>query len=402
MVKRRTGRVKSAFVAWLAPALLGTVSLAQAADVLVSDRLTHSVYRYSEEGEFLGVVLADPVNIDQPVGMALSPDLKHLYVSSAQNSRLIRYDYNYAAGTASNPSILAQGLTAGLAFPNAILFEPDGSKLYVSNLNGTGIAPFFPDGTKAGPNITGTVGSEPIFQMSGLAWSPAGDLLAGVFTNGAGTRGAVAKSNATLSSMSGFIGPAAAINGAAGLLVHGNHIYVSGMLAGNIRRYNAATGTADPTFGVPNLSFSQGLVMAPDGNSFLVGILGVSNGDGYIGHYDFNGQPVNGGVFASHGGGGFSEATVILVEPGLPGDFDSNRVVDAEDLAIWEAHYGEDAELGDADGDGDADGQDFLVWQRYYTAAPEIIAVPEPNVLCLTLAAVLSCIATSRTRRPSA
>src|SRR5262245_900201 len=90
-----------------AAALAAAAPTVRAKDVLVADRLSNSVYRYSEMGDFLGVVLTDNANISEPVGMALSPDLTKLYISSAQNSRLIRYDYNYAEGTASNATILA-------------------------------------------------------------------------------------------------------------------------------------------------------------------------------------------------------------------------------------------------------------------------------------------------------
>lgn len=79
----------------------------------------------------------------------------------------------------------------------------------------------------------------------------------------------------------------------------------------------------------------------------------------------------------------------------IPGDFNSDDLVDAADLGIWRENFGSTGmpanTLGDANGDGIADGADFLVWQRHYNAppTPEAIAaaaVPEPSGLCLLLA----------------
>jgi hypothetical protein len=382
-----------AFGAAMATAILA--SCAFASDLLVADRLTNSVYRYSETGAFLGVILSDNVNINQPVGMALSPDLKKLYISSAQNSRLISYDYDYAGGTAHNPTILAEGRDDGLAFPNAILVEPDGSKIYVSNLDptqvgdiyvSTGVAQFYSNGTSAGPNINGSIGGGSIVQLSGLAWGPDGKMLVGGFLDfPSGSKGAVGKSNEAKTTLGDFLGPSASLYGASSVMVHGNDVYVSGMFASNIRRYNYDTGALDSAFDIEGLAFPQGLVLSPDGNGFLAGILGFANGQGRIAHYDFDGHLVGDGVFADPGGGGFTEATVMVVEPGLPGDFNADRIVDASDLAIWKMNFGNHSgtatnAMGDADGNGVVDGNDFVVLQRRLTSSSSsAMTVPEPQ-----------------------
>jgi hypothetical protein len=77
----------------------------------------------------------------------------------------------------------------------------------------------------------------------------------------------------------------------------------------------------------------------------------------------------------------------------VPGDYDYDRVVDAQDLAVWSGSFGA---LGagldaDGDGDGDVDGADFLTWQRAASwpgaaAAAEAI-VPEPSSLSAVLLA---------------
>jgi len=62
-------------------------------------------------------------------------------------------------------------------------------------------------------------------------------------------------------------------------------------------------------------------------------------------------------------------------------DFNGDGMVDATDLAIWEAAFGLTA-AGDANGDEVTDGADFLFWQREYTgnltAESTALAIPEP------------------------
>jgi DNA-binding beta-propeller fold protein YncE len=291
------------------------------AAILVSDRLSNSVYQYSDGGGLLGVVVSDAVNLDQPTGMAISPDQTKLYVASSNNNRVVRYDYNAVNGTASNPAIFATAAN-GISFPSDIRFSPDGSRIYISNLGGTGVTQLNTDGTSAGPAINGLIGGGSIFQFSSLAFAPTGELLVGGFQDfPAGTSGSVARSNAGLTALNDFIAPSMTLNGASGLLVNGNDLYVSGLFASNIQRFNATTGALDGTFNggtgsISGLAFPQDLILAPDGNGFLAGILGFVNGSGSISRFDFNGSSL--GVFASAGGGGFTEATSMLYVAPVP------------------------------------------------------------------------------------
>lgn len=375
----------------------GLVQPGRAADVLVADRLSNNVYRYSETGEFLGAVLPapgddDPLHLSQPVGLALSPDFKHLYVSSFQNARVIRYDYDYATGTASSGMVFADA-SDGLASPNAILFSEDGGTMYVANLGETGVARFNMDGSLAGP---------PLFfeppdtathvLLSGLAWTPDDELLVNSFRNKpTGAQGAVGRLNDAQTAIESYIEPSTALRGASGLIVHDDFVYVTGMFAGTIRRFHLADGSLDAAFAVNGLSYPQGLMASPHGNGLLVGILGVINGQGHIAHYDFSGALIGDGVFAAPGGGGFTEGTAFITVPDLPGDFNGDGLVDGADLddpvVGWKARFG--IEL---------DGSDFLVWQRNLSPSPGVASVPEPRALWVALGAVVGAWWARRTR----
>lgn len=383
-------------------------SAVNAGDLLVADRLSNSVYRYSAGGALLGTVLTDNANLNQPTGLALSLDLTKLYVASFQNSQVVAYDYNLAAGTASNPVVFAAGFADNLATPSSILFSRDGSTMYVSNLGGTGVARFHLDGSTAGPPLQfAAPENQSLFQFSGLAFAPDGALLVGAFQDfPAGTSGAIGRANAANTALTPLINPATYLNGASGLLVHGDDLYVAGLFAGNIQRFDVTTGAHDPAFSVADLAFPQGLLAAPDGNGLLVGILGVANGAGHIARYDFAGNLL--GTFAANGSGGFTEATAFIAVPDpvapAPGDFNGDQVVNAADLAIWKSNFGNNsgsatAAMGDADANGHVNGADFLIWQRNAIPAPAASAVPEPTTLLLAITTLAArCLAPRRRR----
>src|SRR5262245_49781256 len=134
--------------------LFGFAGSIDASELLIADRLANRVYRYSESGTFIDVLINDPVNLSEPNGLALSPDGTKLYVASRQNSSVVRYDYNGTSAT--NPVVL---ISSGIDTPASLLFSADGSRLYVSNLgalfNGSTVAQFNLNGTSAGADLTG-------------------------------------------------------------------------------------------------------------------------------------------------------------------------------------------------------------------------------------------------------
>lgn len=91
-----------------------------------------------------------------------------------------------------------------------------------------------------------------------------------------------------------------------------------------------------------------------------------------------------------------------IVEYVVPGDFTGDGIVDVDDLGVWKAAFGNNAQ-GDANGDLLTNGVDFLIWQRNFhsTAASSIAprsAIPEPAGLSLA-AAALSLLAAPFARR---
>ncbi len=274
-------------------------------ELLVADRLSNSIFRYDSNGALLGLVVSDNTNINQATGVAISPDYSSLYVSSFQGNQVVKYDYDRLTGTATNATVFATA-SDGLAQPSAIRFSPDGNRIYVSNLGGGGIAQFNLDGTSAGALIDG--GSS--VSVAGMAFRADGRLLVAGFDVGT-----VAASDASIASLSDFIGPNASLSGASGLLIDGDGLYVSSLFASNIQRFDVTTGDLDNSFLISGLAFPQDLILAPDGNGFLVGVLGFADGAGNISQYAFDGSFV--GTFASSGSGGFNEATAFALVPTL-------------------------------------------------------------------------------------
>ncbi|MBX3432047.1 MAG: PEP-CTERM sorting domain-containing protein [Pirellulales bacterium] len=82
-----------------------------------------------------------------------------------------------------------------------------------------------------------------------------------------------------------------------------------------------------------------------------------------------------------------------------PEDFNRDGIVDAADLATWQASYGPSAGA-DANGDDRSDGADFLAWQRKFGASAAkaaSTAIPEPAAFMLAgLAAAIGAVARRR------
>jgi WD40 repeat protein len=362
----------------------GAPSGSRAADLLVADRLSNSVYRYSAAGTLLGTVVDHSTDLNQPTGIGMSPDFKELFVSSSQNNRVMKYDYDAATGVATNPTIFADA-TGGLAFPNDIQFSPDGSKVYVANLSG-GVSRFNADGSSAGSKLALPGDAE----TSSMNFTSDGKLLAGAFSNGA-----IAISNSDVSAFPGYlVQPSPAITGATGLMIHGDYLYVSGLFTTSIRRFELSNGQIDPSWAITGVGFPQDLAVAPDGNGFLAGILGFTNGTGNISRYAFDGTFLS--TFAGTNQGGFTEATAFVVVPRPLGDFNGDGVVDAADYVVWRKASPTDT-LPNDDTPGVVDASDYADWRANFgksepasSAALGTAPVPEPAGVLLLFIAILA------------
>ena len=210
----------------------------------------------------------------------------------------------------------------------------------------------------------------------------------------AGVNGKVGQVNAAGTELEDFVDAVPSLNGASGLLVHGEHLYVTGMFASNIQRFSLEDGERDASFSVTGLAFPSGLAAAPDGNGLLVGILGFTDGQGHIARYDFNGNLV--GTFANHGGGGFTEGTAFIVvsEQSTLGDFNDDGSVDAADYVVWR-NAAPTATLPNDDTPGMVDASDYGDWRANFgtttagssAAGLVTVSVPEPGTLLLLLVA---------------
>jgi hypothetical protein len=102
---------------------------------------------------------------------------------------------------------------------------------------------------------------------------------------------------------------------------------------------------------------------------------------------------------------GDSSVRLSVVAELFSADFDQDADVDGDDLARWQAGFGNpgSALTGDNDQDLDVDGADFLAWQRQLGSGlePGLYAVPEPAILPLLLssAGTLVVLNTSAGRR---
>jgi hypothetical protein len=388
----------------LAPVLclsvVGLFQCAEANELLVADRLTNRILRYSESGSFLGVLVDDQVNLSGPSGMTLSPDGTQLYVASRLNSTVVRYDYEGSAAT--HPTVV---IDSGIDGPASLLFSQDGGTLYVSNLgspltfDGAKVGQFTPDGMSAGPDLTG---GTPMGR-SGLAFAPDGSLLVSNFQEGS-----VLQYNETTSLFEDFVPANQAILGASNLLVVDNHLYVTAGFTGAVMRFDATTGEIDPSFTpISNLAFPAGIVPAPDGNGLLIASLGFDNGTGQIDRFSLDGQFLE--TFAPNSFAdpsmGFGEPTGILTvtfdDIEVPGDYNGNGTTDQGDLDLVLLNWGvataqlppdwvNELPSGDFVAQAQLDGV-LLNWGATEAGAGAA-AVPEPrSLVALGICAALAC-----------
>jgi hypothetical protein len=151
----------------------------------------------------------------------------------------------------------------------------------------------------------------------------------------------------------------------------------------------------------------NGAAYAADASDFLslsdLGATGPRQADGSLPRLDFlrlkpGSNLINAGVDV---GLPFSESApdlgafehVVL----SASDFNSDGIVDGDDLESWKSGFGMPSGAGrtngDADADGDVDGGDFLTWQRQLNGSASSIAaaaVPESSAVLMMLTALVT------------
>ena len=93
----------------------------------------------------------------------------------------------------------------------------------------------------------------------------------------------------------------------------------------------------------------------------------------------------------------------LFTEPGLTGDYNGNRTVDAADYIVWRKTLGQTGLGLAADGnrDGQVTGDDYNIWQKHFGEAGSsigvgLVSIPEPGTAVLVSAVLLLFGATSR------
>jgi len=102
-------------------------------------------------------------------------------------------------------------------------------------------------------------------------------------------------------------------------------------------------------------------------------------------------------------GGGQSYALAWWASPVVPvfvpGDYNGDTIVDAEDYIFWRENFGDSVDAGtgaDGNGDGVVDAADYVVWRKNFSAPGSGGSqVPEPNAL-ISLAVGLVALSSAR------
>jgi hypothetical protein len=394
----------SFFALWAAATALVAAQPAtsQAEELLVADRLTNRILRYSPSGSFIGVLTDDTSYLSEPNGMAVTGST--LWVANRQSSSV--FGFRYDGVSATNPSIAIT--TGNLNVPASILIDENAEspRIYVSNLGATFSSDVVSQFTLDGSTLDDLTGGGATGR-TGMAFAPDGSILVGSFGDQATGEGQILKFNTETQVFETFIGPSQALFGAGNLVVDGNSLYVAAGFAGGVFKYDATTGEPDPTFTpIMGLEFPASLTLAPGGDELLVGILGFVNGTGRIDRYSLDGELL--GTFASaqqDPSQGFFEATgMLVVSPDFTvvGDADNDGDVDLTDLNLVRNHFGATgADDGSLDGDaypfnGVVDLEDLNAVRNNFGGTA---TVPEPSSVALGLVGLAMAGAIAKRRR---
>lgn len=100
-------------------------------------------------------------------------------------------------------------------------------------------------------------------------------------------------------------------------------------------------------------------------------------------------------------GGGLQRSKVVYQSVALPGDFNSDGVVNAADYTVWRDNLGSTSSLAsDASGNGRVDQADYNIWAANYgrTASSNAAAIPEPATVLMASIALTAFVSGRRQR----
>jgi hypothetical protein len=97
----------------------------------------------------------------------------------------------------------------------------------------------------------------------------------------------------------------------------------------------------------------------------------------------------------SLGDAGLALATTsgkVIIVHGIPGDYDNDGTVDADDYGIWNVSYGTNLMAADGNSDGVVNAADYVIWRKnrgvtlggsFHDSSSSQLLVPEPATLFL-------------------
>ena len=371
---------------WVAAILLFvTPGLAASADILVTDRLTSDILRYTTSGTPLGSFIASGnTKPDGPIGVTFGPD-GFLYVSSSNNNQILRYDRNGVF-----KDVFASG--GSLHGPADIEVGPDGN-LYVANFDnfsGTSIEVFDPWATTPANRYVGTFASAsasiPLNGPTFIEFNKNGH----VFVS-ATAEDKVLEFSATGSYL-GVYAAGSNLAYPAGLAFDSsNRLLVASLLTGPILRN---TGTANSPLsvyipGTLNIDFPSDVQLDYNGDVLVAQLTGG-------GVYRYHEDPVTHKITTTAlTQGSFQPGQFAWVPE--PGDANGDRVVTGADYTIWADHFEQTVRLGAAVGDFNFDGKvtgaDYTIWADHFstqaTLASAALPVPEPGSGALAIVVIV-------------
>ncbi len=231
------------------------------ADLLVAGYSSGRIYRFNERtGLYIDTFVPNPGGeLNQPHGMAYGPD-GNLYVASAANDRVLRYD-----GTNGTPrgTFVAAG-SGGLDYP--VWLEFRGDHLYVTSQLSDEVLRYNSATGAFADRFVSAAANGGLDGPSGMTWGPDGHLyVVGRFGNHVlrydGTNGSFLA--LFVPSTAGLSQPFGCAFGPDG------HLYVANGNNNRVSRFHGQTGTPLGHFTTGGLSLPIGLQFGPGGDLYV-------------------------------------------------------------------------------------------------------------------------------------